>query len=74
MQRRIYNEILKFQQMDSIDPINNPTDRETFLTNFPWQDSVLQAEQREQVEVLLLEFHDIFAKHGFDAGYKRTEN
>ena len=25
--RRIYIEILKFQQLDSIDPINNPTDR-----------------------------------------------
>ena len=54
--------------MDRIDPLNNQTDKETFLSKFPWQDSVLQAEQRELVEELLLEFHDIFAKHIFDNG------
>ena len=46
-QRQIYDEILKFQQMDRIDAINNPTDKETFSSKFQWHDSVLQAEQRE---------------------------
>ena len=64
LQTRIYDEILKFQQMDRIDPLNNQTDKE----KFPWQDSVLQAEKRELVAELLLEFH-IFAMHRFDVGY-----
>ena len=59
----------KFQLMVRIDPITNPTDKETFLSKFPWHGSVLQAEQRELAEKLLLEFHDIFAKHRFDVGY-----
>ena len=34
-QRRIYDEILKFQQMNRVDSLYNQTDKETFLSKFP---------------------------------------
>ena len=69
MQRDIYDQILHFQNLEKIDPKNNAKDRDLFLEKFDWQNSVLTFEQKCQVENLLMEFSDIFAKHRFDVGY-----
>ena len=37
-----------------------------FLENFDWEDSTLSAD--ENIEEMLVEFHDIFARHSFDIG------
>ena len=44
-------------------------DRQEFLDNFPWDKSVLTSEQRAEVQQLLINYHDVFAKHPFDIGY-----
>ena len=68
LQRDIYDQILHFQNLEKIDPKNNAKDRDLFLEKFDWQNSVLTFEQKRQVEKLLVEFSDIFAKHRFDVG------
>ena len=37
-----------------------------FLETFDWEDSTLSAD--EKIEEMLVEFHDIFARHSFDIG------
>ena len=69
VEKRIYEELLKLQELDKIDPQMDANDRETFLQRFQWKDSVLNRQQKQQLEELLIEFSDIFAKHRFDVGY-----
>ena len=69
IQREIYDQILYFQGLEKIEPNNNIQDRMTFLSNFQWANSVLTNDQRSEVECLLIEYADIFAKHRFDVGY-----
>ena len=40
-----------------------------FLQNFSWEDSTLTEDEREQVKDILVEYHDIFARHRFDIGF-----
>ena len=69
IQREIYDQILYFQGLEKIEPNNNIQDRLTFLSNFQWENSVLTNDQRSEVEHLLIEYADIFAKNRFDVGY-----
>ena len=55
--------------MEKLDPKENHQDKITFLSKFPWEKSALNDEQKAVVEELLVEFSDIFAKHGFEVGY-----
>ena len=38
------------------------------MTNFDWTDSTQQPNEIARIEDLLVEFHDIFARHRFDIG------
>ena len=69
VEKRIYEDLLKLQELDKIDPQKDANYRETFLQRFQWKDSVLNRHQKQQLEELLIEFSDIFAKHRFDVGY-----
>ena len=69
LHRRIHDAIADLQNQERLDPKNNETDRATFLARFDWKDSILTEIQQTDVESLLIEFSDIFAKHRFDVGY-----
>ena len=69
VEKRIYDELSKLQELDQIDPQTNQSYRKKFLQRFEWKDSVLNEAQKQQVEELLVEFSEIFAKHRFDVGY-----
>ena len=69
VEKRIYTELSKLQELDKIDPQTHKSYRDHFLQRFKWKDSVLNESQKQQVEELLVEFSDIFAKHRFDVGY-----
>ena len=51
-----------------LDPTKDNESRAKFLENFDWKDSTLTPEEKEKIEELLVEFHDIFARHRFDIG------
>ena len=69
VEKRLYDELLKLQELEQIDPQTNQSYRTKFLQRFKWKSSVLNEAQKQQVEELLVELSDIFAKHRFDVGY-----
>ena len=68
IQKRIYDEIVALKKREQLNPAKNLADRETFLAQFPWENSVFNQEQKQQIEALLLKYHHIFARHRLDIG------
>ena len=68
IQKRILRELRNLQEAESLNPQENEESRQKFLSVFDWKDSMLQQHEIIQIEALLVEFHDIFARHRFDSG------
>ena len=68
IQTRILNELRELEQLEKLNPLAITNSRNQFVSNFHWTDSTLQQEAKQAVENLLVEFHDIFARHRFDIG------
>ena len=68
IQTRILNEFSELEQLEKLNPLENTNSRDQFLFNFDWTDFTLHLDAKQAVENLLVEFHDIFARHGFDIG------
>ena len=68
IQRRILPELRKLQEAEQLNPQNDDESRRKFLGNFDWKDSMLQQHEIKKIESLLVEYHDIFARHRFDIG------
>ena len=68
IQKRILIELRNSQEAESLNLQENEESRRKFLSNFDWKDSMLQQHDFKQVEALLVEFHDIFARHRFEIG------
>ena len=71
IQQRIYNELLELKELEQLNPQDNAKSRKAFLLNFDWTDTTLSQEEQKQIEEILIEFHDIFARHRFDIGTNR---
>ena len=56
------------QDSEQLNPHDDAESRRKFLSNFDWKDSMLQQHEIRQIETLLVEFHDIFARHRFHTG------
>ena len=52
--------------MEQLNPQEETNSRDQFLSNFDWTDSTLQLDTKQVVEDLLVELHDIFARHRLD--------
>ena len=57
-----------------MNPLEYTESRDQFLSNFDWTDFNLQPEAKQAVEDLLVEFHDIYARHRFDIGINTKFN
>ena len=68
IQTRVLNELRELEHSEQLNPLENTDSRDQFLSNFDWTDSTLQPDAKQAVEDLLVEFHDIFARHRFDIG------
>ena len=68
IQTRILNELQELEQLEKLYPLEDTNSRDQFLSNFDWTDSTLQPDAKKAVENLLVEIHDIFARHRFDIG------
>ena len=68
IQQRILRELRNLQDLGKLNPQDDPEYRKQFLANFDWTDSTLNSAEITQIEELLVEFHDIFARHRFDIG------
>ena len=68
IQKRILSELINLQELEKLNPQDDSELRRQFLSNFDWTDSMLQPAEIARIEDLLVEFHDIFARHRFDIG------
>ena len=71
IQQRIYNKLLTLKELNNFNAQDDETSRNTLLSNFDWSDETRSPEERQQVEEILIDFHDIFARHRFDIGKNR---
>ena len=71
IQQRIYNELLELKELEKLNPLDSGTSRTAFLSHFDWSDTTLTSDERKAIEEILIEFHDIFARHRFDIGINR---
>ena len=65
---RILSELINLQELEKLNPQDDTESRRQFLSHFDWTDSMLQPAEITRIEDLLVEFHDIFARHRFDIG------
>ena len=68
IQQRIYTELLELKQLEKLNPQDSEASKKSFLSSFDWSDITLSPEERQQSDEILIEFHDIFARHHFDIG------
>ena len=68
IQTRILNELRELEQLNKLNPLEDTNSRNQFLSNFDRTDFTLQQKAEQAVENLLVELHDIFARHRFDIG------
>ena len=71
IQQRIHNELLELKELENLKPQDNENSRKAFLSNFDWTNTTLSPDERKELEEILIEFHDIFARHRFDIGINR---
>ena len=70
IQTRILKELCELQQKEKLNPKNDSESRIEFLKRFDWTDTLLTETQKQAVEDILVEYHDIFARHRMDIGMK----
>ena len=68
VQRRILREIEELEEIQKLNPTNSLQEKQKFLENFKWEDSQLGEQDRKDIEDILVEYHDIFARHRLDIG------
>ena len=65
---KILRELQALQDLETLYPTKDEESRAKFLENIDWKDSTVTTEEKEKIEELQVEFHDIFAQHSFDIG------
>ena len=65
---RILKELRELQLKEKLNPKDNTESRTEFLKRFDWTDTLLTETEKQAVEDILVEYHDIFAKHRMDIG------
>ena len=68
-QTRILIELCELQQKEKLNPKDDSQSRIEFLKRFDWTDTLLtETEKQAAVEDILVEYHDVFARHRMDIG------
>ena len=68
IQARILTELRELQRKEKLNPKDNIASRTEFLKRFDWTDTLLTETEKQAVEEILVEYHDIFARHRMDIG------
>ena len=63
IQKLILKELQNLEELVKLNIQDDRESRKQTLTNFDWTNSMLQPEDISQIEDLLVEFHDVFARH-----------
>ena len=68
IQTRILTEFSELQRKKKLNPKDDSESRTELLKRFNWTDTLLTETEKEAVEDILVEYHDIFARHRMDIG------
>ena len=68
IQTRILTELRELQRREKLNPTDDSESRTEFLKRFDWTDTLLTETEKQAVEHILVEYHDIFARHKMDIG------
>ena len=68
IQTRILKELCNLQLKEKLNPRDDIESRTKFLKRFDWTDTLLAETEKQAVEDILVEDHDIFARHRMDIG------
>ena len=68
IQTQILTELRELQRREKLNPKDDSESRMEFLKSFDWTDTLLTETEKQAVEEILLEYHDIFARHRMDIG------
>ena len=68
IQTRILKELRELQEEEKLNPKDDVESRMIFLKQFDWTDTLLTETEKQAVENILVDYHDIFARHRMDIG------
>ena len=68
IQSRILKELREQQLKEKLNPKDDAESRMKFLKRFDWTDTLLTEIEKQAVKNILVEYHDIFARHRMDIG------
>ena len=68
IQTRILNELNELKDKEKLNPQESTAARNKFLKRFDWTDKLLTETEKQAIEDILVEYHDIFARHRMDIG------
>ena len=68
IQTQILKELRELQEREKLNPNDDVESRMKFLKRFDWTDTLLTETEKQAVENILVEYHDIFARHRMDIG------
>ena len=66
IQTRILTELRELQRREKLNPQENIESRTEFAKRFDWTDTLLTETEKQAVEDILVEYHDIFPRHRMD--------
>ena len=68
IQERILKELNELKDKQKLNPQESTESRNKFLKRFDWTDTLLTEMEKQAIENILVEYHDIFARHRMDIG------
>ena len=66
IQTRILKELNELKDKEKLNPQESAESRNKFLKRFDWTDTLLTETEKQAIEDILFEYHDIFARHRMD--------
>ena len=68
IQTQILKELRELQQREKLNPKDDAESKMEFLKPFDWTDTLLTESEKQSVGDILVEYHDLFARHRRDNG------
>ena len=68
IQTKILKELNELKDKEKLNPQETTESRTKFLKRFDWTDTLLTETEKQAIEDILVEYHDIFARHRMDIG------
>ena len=68
IQTRILTELRELQRSEKLNPKDDSQSRMEFFKRFDWTDTLLTQTEKQAVEDILVEYHDLFARNRMDIG------